>query len=406
MTETGVARPVPLEQVVEALVEAAGRRVRRVTFLGGEPTLQRSFLPALRSARELGFDEIVIFTNGASSADRAFVDSVLALGRFEWRFSIQGANEAAHDATTGRPGSFARILTGLALLRGRGQRLTANACASALGYRSLPEFPELVRRHGIEQLHVDMIRPADAGDRSDEQLREIMPRFTDMTPCFRSMLERFEEMDPGYDVNVGNLPFCVMPEWAHRIHHDGEPTLVLGSDSPGRLTEPWSKYQHQRADKLYPAACAECAFRPACRGVAEKYLEFYGDGEFRPVPRDTASAPWAGAPTPGPGPATTGTVRRLPTREARGRAALERYLRRVGHEAIEGWRVARTRRLAGGLQAVLTVAGPVGSTVELWLTVRLEQDRPLVEADFRPGAETPTEVARPVVERLSRALRA
>jgi len=304
-TAQGLARPLPTAPTLAALDEAAAAGARKVTFLGGEPTLQPSLVPAIERAIDLGFREIVLFTNGVKTARAGYVDDILALGAargfhgFEWRFSIQGGDQAAHDDVTQKPGSFARLVAGMRHLQARGQRLTANACINEHSYRSLPGYVDLVREHGIRQLHLDQVRPRDAGQRSDAELRAMMPRYAAMVPYFRVMLDRFARELPGFDINVGNLPYCVMPERAAVIHHDGEATSTVAADGD-QLSRPWDKYADKRRDKFHPPACTTCQFRPRCNGVFTKYAQFYGVDEFVPVPAPRPTLRPTPRPTPAP----------------------------------------------------------------------------------------------------------
>ena len=93
MTQQKLAKRIPLESIVAVLEEARGRGVERVTFLGGEPTIQPSFLPALQRAIDLGFSDIVIFTNLVRGREPRFLERVSKMGKFSWRISIQGGNE-------------------------------------------------------------------------------------------------------------------------------------------------------------------------------------------------------------------------------------------------------------------------------------------------------------------------
>ncbi len=283
LTEQRLARTIDTAPVFSALETARARGAQKVTFLGGEPTLQKSFLPALRHAVDLGYQEIVIFTNGVKTQRRSYVEQIVDLGRFVWRFSIQGGNEQAHDTVTKKPGSFARIIAGMVHLQELGQDITANACINELSYRSLPDFPALVQRHGIRQLHIDMIRPSDAGVRTDEYLQSIMPRYAEMAPYFARMLEGFDAIDPNFDVNIGNYPYCLLPQWAHKIHHDGEKTMTVAADGGNFLSKPWNKYEQKRSDKQHPKQCNACVFRSQCNGIFNKYAQFYGYDEFAPV---------------------------------------------------------------------------------------------------------------------------
>ncbi len=289
MTAMKIARPVPLEPIVQALEQARAAGATHLTFLGGEPTIHKRFLEALARAVELGFEHIVIFTNGVMFPHPGFIESVTALGNFEWRISIQGATEEAHVATTGRAESFRRILHGLGELQRRGQLVTANMCVNERSYRSLPAYPELLREYGVRQLHVDIVRPESTGERDEAYLAEIMPRYSAMAPYYEAMLDGFERWDPGFDINVGNLPYCVLPRWASRIHHGGQETVTQSSDATG-LEGSMNKYDWQASLRTHLPGCAECVFRSRCTGIFRVYLELHGGEEFQPVSRAALAA--------------------------------------------------------------------------------------------------------------------
>lgn len=287
LSEMKIARAIRLDPILDAIEKGRAGGATRITFLGGEPTIHKGFVAALQRTVELGFEEIVIFTNGVMLPVPGFIDKVLAVGRaFEWRLSIQGGNEEAHVAVTKRKDSFRRIIEGLELLKARGQDVTANMCLNENSYRSLPDYPDLLERHGVRQLHVDMIRPPSTGERSLAYLREIMPRYSEMAPYLGRMLAKFEATRPHFDVNVGNLPFCVLPQWGHRIHHGGIETVTASSDQDS-LETPVNKYEWHASLRRHLPSCEGCVFKPRCRGVFHEYLEIYGGDEFQAVTHET-----------------------------------------------------------------------------------------------------------------------
>lgn len=281
-TALGRARPLPLDPILERLTDAYAQGNRKLTILGGEPTLQPGFKDVLRHAVKLGFEEIVIFTNGVKTARPAFVDEVLEIGgdKLTWRISIQGANKAAHERTTKKPGSFDRIVKSLENLQARDQRVTVNMCVVGSNYDSVADFPALVKKYGVRQLHLDMVRPLDAGERSEDEFKSMLEPYAGFADYMREMAAGFDE---GFDLNIGNLPFCVVPELADRIHHDGETTFTIAVDGDNDLSRPWNKYFVKKRDKLKKPSCAECTFEPRCSGVYEKYIELNGDAEFVPL---------------------------------------------------------------------------------------------------------------------------
>ena len=378
LSEWKIARPIPLAPIVEALDRARASGARRVTFLGGEPTIHKGFLEAVARAVALGFEEIVIFTNGVMFPHPGFIERVVALGpRIEWRVSIQGGNEAAHVAVTGREDSFRRIETGLRTLAGLRQRVTANLCVNEQSYRSLPDYPALVAAHGLQQLHVDIVRPSSTGPRDDATMRELLPRYTDMAPYFRAMLAAFEARLPGFDVNVGNLPYCVLPEWADRIHHGGEETVTQACDADA-LEATVDKYEWHYSMRRHPAGCEGCVFRPQCSGVYGEYLALHGDGEFRAVTPEALRAHRA---------------RRRALRFADDLRALGRFA---------GWSAEEVRE--GAAETVLPLRSTGGSRLDVVFLRPVGGSGPTVSVDFRLAEGATVEEARPVVASVVQAL--
>lgn len=289
LTQQRLAKTIDLAPVVSVLEEARAKGVERVTFLGGEPTIQRSFLPALEKAVELGFRDIVIFTNLVRGREPRFLERVTSMGSFTWRISIQGGNERAHDTVVGRTGAFAKILQGLQWLREHEQDFTANSCINEGSYRSAPDYVDLVQTTGLRQLHLDMVRPGSTGVRSEEHMENLLARYSDIAGPLGAMLDGFDAWNPDFEVNVGNLPFCVLPRHAHRIVHGGEETLTVTTDDTGELGRIWDKYQYQGADKVLAPTCADCVFRPHCRGVPAGYAELYGLDELAAVSPEQAA---------------------------------------------------------------------------------------------------------------------
>ena len=297
LSEQGRAPQLPAQPIVDQIVSARAGGARKITFLGGEPTIQRSFPQMLRLAVDLGFPEIVIFTNGVMTPRASFrqrVYSVLdELGpdvtkRVIWRFSLQGGDREHHDGTTLNPGSWDRIWNSLEVLHETGARLTANMCVVESNYRSIVHLADAAKRFGFENIHLDMVRPRDAGDRTVDELRAMMSRYGDMAPQFRALVARCDELlGPDFDINLGNLPYCMAPDLAHKIHHDGEATITVAASGQGTTQTGFDKYLDKRVDKEKVEACKTCIFDGQCSGVFERYGEFFGYDELRPIDAPT-----------------------------------------------------------------------------------------------------------------------
>jgi MoaA/NifB/PqqE/SkfB family radical SAM enzyme len=323
--------------------------VKRITLLGGEPTIQPAFRELVRYAVELGFDEIVIFSNGSRTGHTDLMDEVLSSGgHFEWRFSFQGGNKAAHERTTGRKGSFDGLIQSLERAAEREQKVTINSCVVKQNYDSLPDFPRLLAPYDVSHVHLDMLHPGDLPDPRKQNLAEIMPRYSDLVEPLRRMLRDFPAEQ---EVRIGNLPLCIAPDLAAWIHHGGDETWVVGAE------QPFDKHENKGAAKTKLRACESCALSSRCGGVYQAYLDVYGEGEIAPVPRDALPPTFSSTTLD---PRLSKRLELLTSRAPFGRLGWERiderangaeldiHFRSAANEHVELWLKAEPDAVRGG----------------------------------------------------------
>ena len=360
-TSFGRAGPLDLSPQIAEMEKARAAGHTKVTILGGEPTLQPGFLDVIRHAVALGFEEIVIFTNGVKTAREGFIDEVLATagdrkGLFTWRISIQGATEESHDRTTKKEGSFARILRTMEILHRKGERITINMCVVSSNYESVGEFPALLAPYGVKQLHLDMVRPLDAGTRTEDEFRAMIPRYSDMVPALEQMARGFPE---DFDLNIGNVPYCFAPKLSRFIHHGGNDTTTFTVDDLRPLNRPLDKYNWQGRDKSKPDRCGTCVFDTRCKGVSDHYAAYHGTDELVPVTREKLNEIDPGGDLFSP-PAPTGghVARSIDARLGR--------LRRGAPFGALVWREVVVSEGGGRAEAVFD--GPAGERATVWMT--------------------------------------
>lgn len=305
LTSQGKAPLLDVRELTGALDRAWQAGYRRVTLLGGEPTIQPYFLDVVRHAAELGF-AIVVFSNGSKPGRTDLIQQVADTGApIEWRFSFQGGTREAHERTTRRKGSFDQLLRAVERVHALGQRITVNTCVVRQNFESLSHLPELLERFGVSQLHVDMVNPYDTGllhaedgapaigpvashpgdlrriDAADA-LSALQPRYSDLRAPLERMVSGFP---PDFDVNIGGLPYCIAPGLAPWIHHGGQPTWTIAADDRGKRTLGTSlrKYVVKQTYRSKPERCEQCVFDDRCSGVFDSYIAEFGADEFVPV---------------------------------------------------------------------------------------------------------------------------
>lgn len=377
-TARGEAGPVEIGPILEQIRAARQRGHAKITLLGGEPTLQPGFVEVVRECATLAFDEVVVFTNGAKTANPERIDELLATGaNITWRISIQGATEDSHERTTKKDGSFDRIRRTLAHLGARDQRITVNMCVVGSNFEDVHRFAEWLPAAKVVQLHLDLMRPLDAGERTEDELRDMMPPLTALAP---SMERLAHAMPPGFDFNVGNFPYCVAPALVPWVHHDGERTETIAVDSGDKLSKPWNKYLVKARDKVKAESCRRCELDARCSGIYEHQARFHGMAELVPI-------------------RVVHGVDAIPERRAWMRPALVDALARIRRSAPFGSLRIVEQALAPD-RAELTLASPTGSRAVLWIDVGARRS-----SGYRVEGE-PDDALREGLGALVRALRA
>jgi MoaA/NifB/PqqE/SkfB family radical SAM enzyme len=124
LTEGPVGRPRPtreeltFEEVRRVLGELAGAGTLFLTLTGGEVFLRRDFLDIVAAARDLGFS-VTVFTTGTLLTPQS-ARALAALHPLSVEISVYSVRPEVHDRVTNIPGSHARSLAALRLLREAG----------------------------------------------------------------------------------------------------------------------------------------------------------------------------------------------------------------------------------------------------------------------------------------------
>jgi pyruvate-formate lyase-activating enzyme len=135
---------------------------RRVQFIGGEPQLHRDFLPLVKTAKDIGFDFVEVFSNLTFLSD----DAVRYAAEHGVRFatSVYSEDAAEHDAITGVRASHTRTITNL-------RRLIANGVRTRAGVIVVDQAPESVERTtrflhelGVPQVRTSSVREFGRGE--------------------------------------------------------------------------------------------------------------------------------------------------------------------------------------------------------------------------------------------------
>jgi molybdenum cofactor biosynthesis enzyme MoaA len=263
------ARALSTGAVVRAMREARAAGYDAVALTGGEPTIRPDLVGLVRTARELGFEDVKVQTNGLLLSHAPNLARLLGAGVTRVHLSIHTHLEAPYDALVRRAGSHALMARALDSLVASGIDLTVDAILKSDTWARLPDAIRWLDARGVRQVDLWLVSLTD-GNR--EHLASLA-RISEMLPAIHEALAIGRAR--GMRVRSLHLPRCLLgPDAAHAHDPGRDRVMVLTPDDRFELAD--SKI----TPSVHVAACDGCEHRSVCPGVRPDYLEAWGDHEI------------------------------------------------------------------------------------------------------------------------------
>jgi MoaA/NifB/PqqE/SkfB family radical SAM enzyme/predicted dehydrogenase len=255
------------EDMLRAIARAARRRINRLSFSGGEPTLSKHLAEYVHAASRLGIPEVELVTNGVLLSKAEKATALVAAGLTHAFVSLHAHDEALSLQSTQKVGDFERTVQAVRHLVGAGVQTALNHVITARNYPYLREYVEFVRREFGGRVKISFAFVTPQFKALDNI--EVMPRLSVVMPYLKRAMYRALEI--GQPFSIGSrqgIPFCFLDEF--RAWSDGFvlSNSAIAEDAP----------QKQRGP-----VCDQCRFSNYCTGLWRPYAAQFGFDELRPV---------------------------------------------------------------------------------------------------------------------------
>jgi MoaA/NifB/PqqE/SkfB family radical SAM enzyme len=241
----------------ETLRTYAEKGIDLVDLDGGEPTLYPDLLKIISYARELGYRQINVTTNGRLMAYEKVAKKVLRSGITSLLISCHGPDAEVHEGLVRVKGAFEQTRRGIenaVRMRPPGLDLGVNTTLTKENWRSLPDFFELLVRLGVPKLNVQFLTPFGRA------CEEIMPDPEEIAPLLNELLEEHGDRLLTYLINV---PFCFFE--GREAHVVGD-VLKLQRNMIFTTRETVNLFDYLAGARVRTEKCADCVFSVACDG--------------------------------------------------------------------------------------------------------------------------------------------
>jgi MoaA/NifB/PqqE/SkfB family radical SAM enzyme len=300
---------IPIECLKKELVLARKYGALDVDFTGGEATIRRDLPELISFAKNLGFRDICIITNGLMMANRSYCDELVKCGLNDVLFSIHGLNET-HDQLTRVPGSFQRITKAVENIKNLGIKFRTNTTVVKHNFKQLPETGAFFLKLKPESTNFIMFNPWYS---SGSQKEEVTCRYSEAVPFLKKAIDGLAPEIK--KVTVRYIPYCFMEgyeqhicnfphrkydtdEWSHSTRLRLDSKFFWGSIlyrmvryrvPPKRFSDIDDLVDHivvtqvQRSLHVKAEDCTKCKHYRICDGVKKGYAQLFGLNEINPV---------------------------------------------------------------------------------------------------------------------------
>ena len=244
---------------------------------GGEPTLRSDLLGLVRAARSLGYDEVLLQTNGMRLAYTDYRAAVVAAGVTTVRLNVKSHRGEIHDRLSGAP-CHALMVTALEGLTVEGVRVDADVL---LTRSTLLDLAALVSWYGLRGVKRFDLWLLSAADTNDLAVKGEVPTFAEIVPPLRAAAANAAVA--GVALFSLHTPPCTLPADLRALY---APTASLGLRVVGPDGRGFAVEDSSFEGGAFVAACAPCRERGRCGGPRADYLAIHGDAAFSTLERD------------------------------------------------------------------------------------------------------------------------
>ena len=268
----------PARTVLSTLQAARTLGLHKLALVGGEPTVRRDLVTLVAAARDQGFSDVVLTTNGLLLAGSDLLDRLRQAGLTGVHLSLDD-HDADRLAALGRhPDAGRLVLDALArLLQTDGLELFLYAVLTPATLPHLAAHVERVaawsERRGAP-LPLVMTAPKPTG-RAWQHADRVLPEPRRAGEVVAAAHARAVAL--GVPTLHRNLPDCLLPDWAERAF---EAALI---ERRVRLADGVRLPAERATDARQGPPCASCRARTTCAGVAPRLVEHFGWSPYRPL---------------------------------------------------------------------------------------------------------------------------
>ena len=266
------------DKEIRSILNKMSKDHDEVVFTGGEPTVRKELLDWVNYAREIGYTNIQIQTNGRMFSYIGFCQALIKAGVTEFSPALHGSSAKVHDSLTQAPGSFAQTTQGIRNLIKLGQHVITNSVITKGNYKDIPKLAQLLVDLKVDQFQFAFIHINEIIANDSNLTKTIVPRYKEAIPYVKKGLDIAAKA--GISAMVEATPYCFMKGYEKFVSEQYIPAASVFDDVA--VTMDYGAYRKNEGKSKGPL-CSSCKMNKICEGPWKEYPQIFGWSEFIPI---------------------------------------------------------------------------------------------------------------------------
>jgi len=263
----------PWKEIEQQLKSSRKMGAKAISFSGGEPTIRKDLIDAIKLSKKLGFELIEVQSNGRMFKYDDYVQQLIDEGANRFLVSIHGVKAETHDFLTRVKGSFDECVQGIKNLHKRRMPTRFSIVINKFNYKEVPELVKFLIKFRGFSYHLNFVTPVGY---ASVNYKSIAIPISEAVPYITKAAEDILQANLGPWIH--NIYPCNMPGFEAMMSELIEKsTIISGPDFTVSIDE------SKMTGRKKPESCRKCKWDSLCTGPYEEYLRVFGDSEFKPI---------------------------------------------------------------------------------------------------------------------------
>lgn len=271
------------KEIIKDLIKGRKENYEEMEFTGGEPTVRKDIVYLIKQARNLGYKEIAINTNGILLGNKSFCDKLVKAGLTQITFSLHAHNKKLNEIITRTPNSFEQTVAGIKnALNYKNLKVSVVTVMLKLNYQHIFKIGKFIHSLGVYFWDItDLITDGYA----KENYKALCVERAKLSTALNSLKPLLNKSQA---ITFFAFPPCIFPpdilhnkyiRWVTalgKLEVEKPITYNQKNFSTDSIEKNLTDVQQKKID-----ICRDCIFVKECAGIWTDYLRLYGDKEIR-----------------------------------------------------------------------------------------------------------------------------